>query len=68
MNAYEADAHYLAHVDQPYGKAFAATVGRFQEGFLRDKTPDIDEAFALAVEATMRLLPVIKLKYDMARA
>ena len=58
----DAEDTYIAHIDTPYGKQFAATVGRFQEGFLRDKTPDLDEAFALAVDAAVRLLPVIKIK------
>ncbi len=34
------DDLYLHHVDQPYGKEFAATVGRLQEGFLRDRVCD----------------------------
>lgn len=52
---------YLAEVDQPHGSAFAATVGRFQEGFLSDGvTDDIDDAFTRAVDAANRLLPAIK--------
>ena len=52
---------YLDHIDMPYGKDFAAAVGRFQEGFLADRvTADLDVAFAKAVDATLRLLPVIK--------
>ena len=52
---------YLAEVDQPHGSAFAATVGRFQEGFLRDGvTDDLDDAFTRAVDAANRLLPAIK--------
>lgn len=55
-----AEDHYLDHVDAPYGGDFAATVGRFQEGFLEDRVcRDLDEAFAKAVDATLRLLPVI---------
>ncbi len=64
----DADTIYLSHVDQPYGKMFAATVGRFQEGFLKDKTDDLDEAFALAVDASVRLLPAIKAKAEMMAA
>jgi len=56
------DDLYLAHVDQPYGKRFAETVGRFQEGFLRDRVcDDLDDAFARAVDAAVRLVPVFKL-------
>jgi len=56
----EAEDIYLAHVDKPYGKAWAETVGRFQEGFLRDKVcKDIDAAFAKAVDAAVRLLPAM---------
>ncbi len=52
---------YLAHIDQPYGKRFAETVGRFQEGFLRDKVcRDLDSAFAKAVDAAVRLLPAMQ--------
>ena len=36
----DADTIYLDHVDQPYGTQFAATVGRLQEGFLRDRVCD----------------------------
>lgn len=54
------DGFYLAQVDQPHGALFAASVGRFQEGFLADRvTTDIDVAFSRAVEAAARLLPVI---------
>jgi len=61
MTAYDAEDIYLAHIDKPYGKAFAQTVGRFQEGFLRDKVcKNCDDAFAKAVDAAVRLLPVIQ--------
>ncbi len=63
----DAESIYLDHIDQPYGKYFAATVGRFQEGFLRDKTDDLDEAFALAVDAAVRSLTVIKLRAEIGR-
>lgn len=60
MTAYDAEDFYLAHVDQPYGKVWAETVGRFQEGFLADKVcRDLDDAFAMAVDAAQRLLPAI---------
>lgn len=63
MTAYDAEDLYLSHVDQPYGKEYAAAVGRFQEGFLRDKVcRDLDAAFAKAVETCERLLPAIKAK------
>lgn len=61
----DAETIYLSHVDQTYGEMFAATVGRFQEGFLKDKTGDLDEAFALAVDAAVRLLPAIKVKAEL---
>jgi hypothetical protein len=61
MTAHDADDIYLAHVDQPYGSEWAATVGRFQEGFLRDGVcRDLDSAFAKAVDTATRLLPAIK--------
>lgn len=59
----DADDIYASHVDQPYGRQFAETVGRFQEGFLRDKVcRDLDDAFARAVDAAVRLIPVLKIK------
>ena len=52
---------YISRIDEPFGKQYAATVGRFQEGFLADKVcTDIDQAFARAVDAAERALPVIK--------
>jgi len=63
MTAYDALNVYLMHVDKPYGKEWADTVGRFHEGFLRDKVcRDLDSAFAKAVDTAQRLLPVIKAK------
>lgn len=63
MTENEAHDAYLAQDGTPHFKLFAATVGRFQEGFLRDRvTDDLDEAFTRAVDAAMRLLPAIKLK------
>lgn len=62
MTAYDAEDRYLSHVDQPYGKRYAAIVGQRQEAMLRDKTcRDLDEAFARAVESTEQLIPVLKL-------
>ena len=63
----DAESIYLSHVDQPYGKHFAATVGRFQEGFLRDVTSDSDKAFKMAVDSSVRLLSVIKLRHELGR-
>jgi hypothetical protein len=52
---------YLEQIDRPHGKDFAAMVGRFQEGFLKDKVcRDLDAAFTRAVDAASRLLPAIK--------
>lgn len=59
------DAHdiYASRVDEPFGEVYADTVGRFQEGFLRDKVcSDLDDAFERAVDCAERLLPVIKIK------
>lgn len=54
---------YISHAGEPYGKVFADTVQRFQEGFLRDKVcADLESAFARAVDVSVRLLPVIKAK------
>ena len=61
MITYDAEDIYLSHIDKPYGDKFAAAVGRFQEGFLRDKVcKDIDTAFAKAVDAAVRLLPSMR--------
>ena len=61
MTYEQAEDFYIAQIDQPHGSAFAATVGRFQEGFLHDKvTEDLGEAFRRAVDAASRLLPAIK--------
>lgn len=63
----DADDIYLSHVDEPYGREYAATVGRFQEGFLRDRVcRDVDDAFARAVEAAGGLIPAIKIKAGVA--
>ena len=62
----DAESIYLSHIDQPYGQAFAAAVGRFQEGFLKDKAIDLDAAFAMAVDVTVQLLPAIKIKAGIA--
>jgi hypothetical protein len=51
------------------GKAYADTVGRFQEGFLADGvTDDIDEAFRRAVDTTERLLPAIRTRISVRLA
>lgn len=64
MNIETAEDHYIANLDKPWGRDFAATVGRFQDGFLRDNVcRDCDEAFARAVAVTLRLLPAIKAKF-----
>lgn len=44
-----------------YCRDYAETVGRFREGFLADGvTDDIDVAFTRAVDATQRLVKVLK--------
>ena len=63
MTSYEAEDVYLDHIDAPYGKQFSAIVGRFQEGFLRDKVcKTLDEAFAKAVDAAVRMVPAMRIK------
>jgi len=63
MTAYDAEDVYLIHIEKPYGKEWAETVGRFQEGFLRDKVcRDLNSAFTKAVDTAQRLLPAIKAK------
>lgn len=66
MASFQAEDIYISHVDQVYGKQYAATVGRFQEGFLADKVcSDIDDAFSRAVDAAERLVPAMKIKAEM---
>ena len=61
MTYEQADDFYISQIDLPHGKAFADAVGRFQEGFLRDKVcRDLDSAFAKAVDAASRLLPAMQ--------
>lgn len=61
MTTADAEDTYILHINKPYGDKFAAVVGRFQEGFLRDKIcKDIDAAFAKAVDAAVRLLPAMQ--------
>ena len=63
MDICKATDLYIGHIDQPYGGTYAQTVGRFQEGFLRDKVcADLDEAFARAVDCAERALTTIKIK------
>lgn len=64
----DADDIYHEHVDQPYGKHFVATVRQFQDCFLRDKTDDLDEAFAMAVDSAVRLLPTIKIRHELGKS
>ena len=63
MKASEAKEKYESHISQTYGGEFAATVQRFQDGFLNDGVcKDADRAFSKAVETALRLLSVIKIK------
>jgi|DEB0MinimDraft_6_1074348.scaffolds.fasta_scaffold242317_1 hypothetical protein len=66
MTYEQADDFYIAQIDQPYGSKFAATVWRYQEGFLGDVTDDPAEAFRRAVDTTSRLLPAIKASAEAA--
>lgn len=59
MTYEQAEDFYIAQLDTPHGSEFTAVVGRFQEGFLRDVTDDLEEAFRRAVDTTSRLLPAI---------
>lgn len=53
-------ATYCARIDQPFGAHYAACVGRYQEGFLRDRVcRNLDAAFNRAVEECERTLPAI---------
>ncbi len=53
-------ATYCARIDQPFGNHYAACVGRFQEGFLKDRVcRDLDAAFNRAVETCERMFPAI---------
>ena len=61
MTHEQAEDFYISQIDLPHGKAFADAVGRFQEGFLRDKVcRDLDSAFVKAVDAASRLLPAMQ--------
>ena len=61
MTYEQAHDFYISQIDLPHGKAFADAVGRFQEGFLRDKVcRDLDSAFVKAVDAASRLLPAMQ--------
>lgn len=48
---------------------YAATVGRFQEGFLKDKVcKDVDSAFARAVEAVEKFVSIYRARAAQAAA
>ena len=57
---------YDNHISAPYGHVYADCVGRFQDGFLRDRVCKgprrLDDAFERAVETCERLLPVIRMQ------
>jgi len=54
---------YIANIDQPHGKLFAQSVGRFQEGFLADGvTDDIDDAFRRGVECAEKFIDLFKVR------
>ena len=66
MTYEQAEDFYISQIDLPHGKAFADTVGRFQEGFLADGvTRDLDEAFRRAVDAASRLLPAMQARMSL---
>ena len=61
MTYEQAEAFYISQIDLPHFEAFSDAVGRFQEGFLRDKVcRDLDSSFAKAVDAASRLLPAMQ--------
>jgi hypothetical protein len=63
MDIDQAHAAYIAQIDLPHGKIYAAAVRRFQHNFLRERVcTDLDEAFARAVDTCERLIPVFKLQ------
>jgi hypothetical protein len=63
MTTAEAIEYYNANMNAPHGAMFCKVVGRYQEGFLRDKvTDDLDVAFAKAVDTARRLMDAIKVK------
>jgi len=63
MTIDQATAAYNAEIDLPHGAIYAAAVRRFQRGFIKDRVcTDIDEAFARAVDACQRLIPVFRLQ------
>lgn len=58
---------YARHADAAYGRYYAACVGRFQEGFLKDRVcRDIDAAFERAVEVCEASIVAIKMRGEMA--
>jgi hypothetical protein len=62
----QAETFYISQIDLPHGKDFAASVGRFQEGFLADGvTRNLDEAFRRAVDAASRLLPSMQARQSL---
>ena len=62
MTYNEAEDFYIDQIDQPHGKRFAASVGRFQEGFLADGvTDDLDEAFRRGVECAAKFVEIFKI-------
>jgi hypothetical protein len=59
----EAEDLYISQIDLPHGSMFAASVGRFQEGFLADRvTDDLDEAFRRGVECAAKFIEIFKAK------
>lgn len=60
MTEDQAHNFYDNIIDTPGGDRFARIVGRYQEGFLRDRvTDDIDAAFVKAVDTASRLWAAI---------
>lgn len=56
-------ATYMDHAMSNYGDIYTKAVGRYQEGFIRDKVcKDVDAAFCKAVEVCEKLIHVFKIK------
>jgi hypothetical protein len=69
MTIDQAHTAYNAQIDLPHGAIYAAAVRRFQRNFMSERVcRDLDEAFARAVDACERLIPVFRLQAATAAA
>lgn len=51
---------YIGHIDQPYGNKYAATVGRFQDIYLRNGL-ELQDAFDRAVKQAETMIPSFRI-------